>query len=126
MNLSTKDMTYSPSKIPTMHFEPPKEEILSTRTNQLNLCCPQRVLYSEVPLYIHVHMLSPKCPLSRGATVHICAYILTSLVTQVLCLPCAAEATSTGIDARESSSAEPAGTDRDQEPSSQGRPGGQG
>ena len=32
-----------------MRFEPPKEDNLSTK--QLNLNCPQRVLYSEVPLY---------------------------------------------------------------------------
>ena len=50
INLSTKDITYGPSIIPTIHFEPPKEENLSIqRTNQLNLCHPQSVLYLEVP-----------------------------------------------------------------------------
>ena len=28
INLSTKDMTYGPSIIPAIHFEPPKEENL--------------------------------------------------------------------------------------------------
>ena len=44
INLSTKDMTYSPSIIPTIHFEPPKEENLSTKnksaTFSLSLKCP--------------------------------------------------------------------------------------
>ena len=31
-------------------FQPPKEETSLQRTNQLNLCCPQSVLYSEVLL----------------------------------------------------------------------------
>ena len=51
-NLSTKDMTYGSSIIPTIqcHFEPPKEETSVQRTNQLNLCRPQSVLYLEGPL----------------------------------------------------------------------------
>ena len=32
INLSTKDTTYSPSIIPTIYFEPPKEENLSTKS----------------------------------------------------------------------------------------------
>ena len=31
VNLSTMDTTYSPSTIPTIHFEPPKEENLSAK-----------------------------------------------------------------------------------------------
>ena len=45
INLSTKDMTYSPSIIPTIHFEPPKEEYLSTKNKSVE------------------YMLSRKCPL---------------------------------------------------------------
>ena len=44
-NLSTKDTTYGPSTIPSIHFEPPKERNLSTKN--LSAKC---VLYSEVLL----------------------------------------------------------------------------
>ena len=39
-------------KFVLIHFESPKEDNLSTRTQQLNVYCPQRVLYSEVSLYV--------------------------------------------------------------------------
>ena len=50
-NLSTKDMNYGPSIIPTIHFKPPKEENLSTKNKSAEF------------------MPSPKCPLFRGSTV---------------------------------------------------------
>ena len=56
MNLSTKDMTYGPSIIPTIHFEPPKEENLSTKNKSAEF------------------MSSPKSPLFGGSSVveHLC------------------------------------------------------
>ena len=64
VNLSTKDMAYCPSIIPTMYFEPPKEENLSTKNKSAGF------------------MLSPKCPLFGGFTVLYtymqCMYVHTS------------------------------------------------
>ena len=52
-NLSTKDMTYGPSIIPTIHFEPPKEDNLSTKSKSAEF------------------MSSPECPLCGGSTVEV-------------------------------------------------------
>ena len=52
INLSTKDMTYCPSIIPTIHFEPLKEENPSTKNKSAKF------------------MSSPKCPLFEGSTVY--------------------------------------------------------
>ena len=49
INLSTKDTTYGPSIIPTIHFEPPKEENLSTKSKSIEF------------------MSNPKCPLFGGS-----------------------------------------------------------
>ena len=51
INLSTKDMIYAPSTIPTLHFEPPKKENFSTMNKSAEF------------------MLSPKCPLFGGSSV---------------------------------------------------------
>jgi hypothetical protein len=44
-------MTYVPSIIPTVHFEPPKEETLSTKNKSAEFISSQSVLYLEFPLY---------------------------------------------------------------------------
>ena len=63
-NLSTKDMTYSPSIIPTIHFEPPKEDNLSTKNKSAEF------------------MLSPKCPLFRGSTVLYIKWCIAGMQTK--------------------------------------------
>ena len=40
-NLSTKDTTYCPSIFPTIHFEPLKEDHLSTKNKSAELCFPK-------------------------------------------------------------------------------------
>ena len=64
INLSTKDITYSPS-IVSIQFEPPMQRgqlatLQSPRTNQLNLSGLQSVIYLnyEVPLYIIIYILN--------------------------------------------------------------------
>ena len=68
VNLSTKDMAYCPSIIPTMYFEPPKEENLSTKNKSVEF------------------MLPPKCPLFGGFTVQYtymqCMYVCTHKLSQ--------------------------------------------
>ena len=60
--LSTTDMTYGPSLIPTIHSELHKDEKLSTK--------------NKSPKF----MSSPKCPLFRGPTVYfLCTFCRMAL-----------------------------------------------
>jgi hypothetical protein len=57
INLSTKDMNYGPRIISTIHFEPSKEEHLSTKNKSAeNSCQPQSALCLEVHCNITVKL----------------------------------------------------------------------